>query len=44
MRRPLSMKIQERAQRIGFALLIALMIFATYNDISKIVLRFFKGA
>jgi len=35
--KPLSFKVQEIFQQIGFALLIALMIFATYNDIYKIV-------
>jgi regulator of sigma E protease len=34
---PVSMKFQEVSQRVGFALLLALMVFATYNDISKLV-------
>jgi len=34
---PISLRWQEGLQRVGFALLIALMIFATYNDIYKLV-------
>jgi regulator of sigma E protease len=37
LRKPLSMKIQDVFQRIGFSLLIALMIFATYNDLYKLI-------
>ncbi len=42
-RRPLSMKIQEVSQQIGFALLIALMVFATYNDIYKLIVSMLGG-
>jgi regulator of sigma E protease len=38
--RPLSERIQEMGFRIGFALVIMLMVFATFNDISGIVRRF----
>ncbi|MCR4665986.1 MAG: RIP metalloprotease RseP [Desulfovibrio sp.] len=36
-RRPIHQKVQEYAVRAGLALLVALMIFATYNDIVRIV-------
>lgn len=35
--RPVSRKWQERSQRLGFALLASLMVFATFNDISKLI-------
>ncbi len=38
MGKPISLKIQERAQQIGFLFLIALMLFATANDIYKWIL------
>ncbi|MEA2906598.1 MAG: regulator of sigma protease [Alphaproteobacteria bacterium] len=38
--RPLSERAQEVGFRIGLALVLMLMIFATYNDISGIVRRF----
>jgi regulator of sigma E protease len=38
---PVSMKWQEISQRVGFALLMGLMVFATYTDISKLVTPFF---
>ncbi len=37
-RRPVSIKIREKAQQVGMVLLLALMIFVFYNDISE----FFK--
>lgn len=37
--RPVPLKIQEIAQRIGFGLLMALMLFAFYSDIQKLVMR-----
>jgi regulator of sigma E protease len=40
MGRPLSLRKRELAQRIGFSLLIALMILVFYNDI----LRMFRPA
>jgi regulator of sigma E protease len=43
LRRPLSQKIQEASQRVGLALLMALMIFATYNDLAKLISPFFGG-
>lgn len=41
--RPISLRWQEGLQRVGFALLLALMIFATYNDIYKLLLPVFTG-
>jgi len=38
--RPLSERAQEFGFRVGLALVVMLMIFATYNDISGIVRRF----
>lgn len=38
-RHPIPVKVQALAQRIGFVLLIWLMIFAFYTDISKLVFR-----
>ncbi len=38
-RRPLPLKIQMILQQIGFSLLIFLMIYALYNDFSKIFIR-----
>ncbi len=40
-RKPVSPKVQAIAQRIGFALLMTLMVFAFYTDISKLLLRLF---
>jgi regulator of sigma E protease len=37
--RPLSLKKREIAQRVGLALLVALMIFAFYNDIFRLLGR-----
>ncbi|WP_409020816.1 RIP metalloprotease RseP [Brevundimonas vesicularis] len=39
-RRPLAARVQEAGYRIGLALLVSLMLFATWNDIQK--LNFFK--
>lgn len=36
-RKPLSLRVQEVSQQIGLALLVALMVYATYNDIYKLV-------
>ncbi len=36
-KRPLNRKIQEAATEVGFALLILLMLFVTYNDVVKLV-------
>ncbi len=36
-RKPVSLRVQEVSQQIGFVLLVAIMVFATYNDIYKIV-------
>ncbi len=36
-RRPVSEKVQERAMQVGALLLIALMLFATWNDIMRIL-------
>ncbi len=38
-RRPLPFKVQIILQQIGFSLLLFLMIFALYNDFSKIIIR-----
>lgn len=35
--KPLSDRLMERAMKVGMALLLALMVFATYNDIIKAV-------
>ena len=35
--RPINVKVQEIAFRIGFAILISLMIFTTINDIVNLV-------
>ncbi len=40
-RKPVSPKVQAIAQRIGFALLLTLMVFAFYTDITKLLLRLF---
>ncbi|MCK5218386.1 RIP metalloprotease RseP, partial [bacterium] len=42
-RRPLSLKVQEVSQQIGFVLLITLMVFATYNDIYKLIVSMVGG-
>lgn len=36
-RRPLPLKVQAGFQRVGFALLLALMVYATYNDVFKLI-------
>ncbi len=41
-RRPVPIKIQAFLQRIGFALLLLLMIYAFYADISKLLIRQFS--
>ncbi|HOH98655.1 MAG TPA: RIP metalloprotease RseP [Candidatus Cloacimonadota bacterium] len=38
--RPVPLKIQAIAQRIGLLILVTLMVFAFYSDISKLFLRF----
>jgi regulator of sigma E protease len=38
-RKPLSMKFQERFQFVGLVLIIGLMLFVTWNDISRFVER-----
>jgi len=35
--RPLSIKIRERAQQVGLFIIIALMVFAFYNDIMRLL-------
>ena len=35
--RPLSAALRERAQMIGFSLLIMLLVFVTYNDIARLI-------
>jgi regulator of sigma E protease len=40
-RKPVPLHIQALLQRIGFALLLLLMLFAFYSDISKLLLRIF---
>jgi regulator of sigma E protease len=37
--RPVSVKKREIAQRVGLVLLVALMIFAFYNDIFRLLAR-----
>jgi regulator of sigma E protease len=34
---PLSAKVRERAQMIGFSLLIALILVVTYNDVLQLI-------
>jgi regulator of sigma E protease len=42
--RPLPMKAREYGFRAGFALLIGLMIFATWNDLAQLgVVRWVSG-
>ncbi|MCR5813430.1 MAG: RIP metalloprotease RseP [Desulfovibrio sp.] len=36
-RRPINKKFQEYAMRVGVALLVALMLFATFNDVMRII-------
>ncbi|MFQ5894873.1 MAG: RIP metalloprotease RseP [Nitrospinota bacterium] len=38
-RRPVSVRNREMAQRVGFVLIVALMLFAFYNDIVNIFLK-----
>ena len=45
-RKPVSQKVKEVAQQIGLVLLISLMFFATYNDISRYwndIVKFFNA-
>ena len=42
--RPLSLRKREMAQQVGFVLLLALMVFAVYNDLVRIgALKLFGG-
>ncbi len=41
--RPVSLRVQSVLQRLGFALLIMLMLLAFYSDISKVLTRVFSG-
>ncbi|MDD4309229.1 MAG: RIP metalloprotease RseP [Candidatus Cloacimonetes bacterium] len=43
-RRPVPAKIQAFLQRIGFALLMLLFVYAFYSDISKLILRLISNA
>lgn len=43
-RKPVSLRVQEISQQIGFVFLVAIMVFATYNDIYKIVAPALGGA
>ena len=36
-RRPVNEKVQEWGMRVGLALLVCLMLLATYNDIARII-------
>ena len=38
-RRPLSERVQEYGFRVGLAIVLMLMVFATYNDITRFYLR-----
>lgn len=42
-RRPLNARFQEGATRVGLALLVVLMLFATWNDLNKLNLFAFLG-
>ncbi|MDP2173569.1 MAG: RIP metalloprotease RseP [Candidatus Cloacimonadaceae bacterium] len=41
--RPVPVKIQALLQRVGLTLLLLLMVFAFYSDISSLLMRFFAG-
>jgi regulator of sigma E protease len=41
--RPVSLRVQSILQRIGFSLLIMLMLLAFYSDITKVLARVFSG-
>ena len=42
--RPLSLRKREMAQQVGLVLLLALMVFAVYNDLVRIgALKLFGG-
>ena len=46
-RKPLSQRTMEYSQRVGFSLLILLMFFAVYNDVSRLkddIVKPFKKA
>ena len=38
-RRPVSAKIQENAQKVGFAILMLLMVLVFYNDIERVFIK-----
>ena len=42
-RRPLNAQFQEAGFRVGLALLVGLMLFATWNDLNKLNLFAFLG-
>ncbi len=42
-RRPVPAKVQEVGYRVGLALLVGLMLFATWNDLQKLSLFKFLG-
>jgi len=39
-RRPVSMRVMETVQQVGFIFIIGLLLFVTFNDVSRIVERF----
>lgn len=41
--RPVPLRIQALLQRVGLTLLLLLMVFAFYSDISGVMMRFFAG-
>jgi regulator of sigma E protease len=42
-RRPLTARVQEAGYRVGFALLIGLVVFATWNDLQRFRVFHFIG-
>jgi regulator of sigma E protease len=43
-RKPLSFVIQERIQQVGVLMLIALMLFVTWNDVNRFIVGLIPGA
>ncbi len=39
-RRPVSIRIQEAVQQVGLLLIVSLLIFVTFNDVSRVLNRF----
>jgi regulator of sigma E protease len=39
-RRPVSIRIQEAVQQVGLLLIVGLLVFVTFNDVSRVLNRF----